>query len=50
MNKALEEMDSRIIDMNNTLNTIIENNRNDRDYMSKNLLSNLRYIVEYILI
>lgn len=49
MNKALEEMDSRIIDMNNTLNTIIKNNTNDRDYMSKNLLSNLRYIVEYVL-
>lgn len=49
MNKAIEEMDERIIDMNNTINSIIQNNTNDRDYMSKNLLSNLRYLVEYIL-
>ena len=49
MNKAIEEMDERIFDMNNTINSIIQNNTNDRDYMSKNLLSNLRYLVEYIL-
>lgn len=47
MDEALQYIDAKIVDTNNTINKIIEDNIDDRDYMSKNILSNLRYLVEY---
>ena len=47
MDEALQYIDAKIVDTNNTINKIIEDNIDDRDYMSKNTLSNLRYLVEY---
>ena len=47
MKEALQYIDSKIIETNNTINRIILENIDDRDYMSKNILSNLRYLVEY---
>lgn len=48
MNKSLEEIDLKIKDMNDTINRIIVQNLQDRNFMSKNLLSNLRYLVEFV--
>ncbi len=47
MKEALQYIDAKIYDINNTINRIIVKNIDDRDYMSKNILSNLRYLVEY---
>ena len=47
MNKALKYIDAKIYDTNKVINRIIEENLDDRDYLSKNVLSNLRYLVEY---
>lgn len=47
MDEALKYIDAKIYDTNNVINRIIEENLDDRDYLSKNVLSNLRYLVEY---
>lgn len=47
MDEALNYIDAKIYDINNVINRIIEENLDDRDYLSKNVLSNLRYLVEY---
>lgn len=47
MNEALKYIDAKIYDTNKVINRIIEENLDDRDYLSKNVLSNLRYLVEY---
>ena len=47
MNESLEYIDAKISDINETINKIIVKNIDDRDYMSKGILSNLRYLVEY---
>ena len=47
MDEALKYIDAKIYDTNNVINRIIEQNLDDRDYLSKNVLSNLRYLVEY---
>lgn len=47
MDEALNYIDAKIYDINNVINRIIEENLDDRDYLSKTVLSNLRYLVEY---
>ena len=47
MLEALDFIDRKIADENITINRIINEQINDRDFMSKNILSHLRYLVEY---
>lgn len=47
MDEALQYIDAKIADINEMINKIILDNIDNRDYMAKNILSNLRYLVEY---
>ncbi len=47
MEESLRYIDAKITNTNNIINRIIVENIDDRDYMSSNILSNLRYLVEY---
>lgn len=47
MDEAVQYIDAKIADINEMINKIILDNIDNRDYMAKNILSNLRYLVEY---